>query len=134
VATGQVDDVWDEWKDAVNITAKELATWLETPESKAVGDKAAGGESTGHESGRRIVEILRANKGDLMNWGTRPSEDLTGDARRSRPGIVPPPRLVVATDPHRGGAARAHLAHLVGVAPAGRLYVRPVHVWEADQT
>ena len=65
MATDEVDDVWDEWKDAVNMTAKELATWLETPESKAVGDKADGGESTGHESGRRIVEILRADKGDL---------------------------------------------------------------------
>ena len=32
-----------------------------------MGQKDGGGESTGHESGRRIVEILRAKKGDLTD-------------------------------------------------------------------
>lgn len=60
-----VTEVWDDWQDAVNLTAGELEAFLDTGESKSVGDSSGGGESTGHESGRRIVEILRKNKGDL---------------------------------------------------------------------
>jgi len=60
-----VDDVWDDWQDAVNMTAKELDDFLGSSESKSVGDKGSGGESTGHESGRRIVEILQTKKSDL---------------------------------------------------------------------
>ncbi len=63
----QVDEVWDDWKDAVNMTASELEKWLETDESRSVGDSSGGGEATGHRSGRRIVEILRTNKGDLTD-------------------------------------------------------------------
>jgi hypothetical protein len=65
VANDAVDDVWDDWKAAVNMSAAELSDWLGTPESKQVGDKSSGGESTGHESGRRIVELLGTRKADL---------------------------------------------------------------------
>ncbi|QQQ78216.1 DUF3140 domain-containing protein [Saccharothrix sp. 6-C] len=54
----------DEFEDAVNMTATELARWLETDESRSVG-QSDGGESVGHESGRRIVALLRAKKGEL---------------------------------------------------------------------
>jgi hypothetical protein len=33
-----------------------------------VGDTVSGGESTGHQSGRRIVKILRAKKADLTEY------------------------------------------------------------------
>jgi len=63
-----VDDVWDEFREAVTMTAKELEDWLETDESRSVGQKSGGsGESTGHESGRRIVQVLRTKKGDLTD-------------------------------------------------------------------
>lgn len=39
------------------MAAAELEKWLETEESRSVGDDG-GGESTGHRSGRRIVQIL----------------------------------------------------------------------------
>ena len=60
------DEIWDEWKDLVNMAPKELEDWLETEESKKVGD-SEDGESTGHASGRKIVEILRTNKDDLSD-------------------------------------------------------------------
>ncbi|MBA4021399.1 MAG: DNA-binding protein [Gordonia sp.] len=66
-AQDAVAEVWDDWRDAVNMTAKELEDFLETSESKSVGDKGSGGESTGHESGRRIGEIERSKKGDLTD-------------------------------------------------------------------
>ena len=50
----------DEFGDNVNMTRKELADWLETDESKSVGQGE--GESKGHESGRRIVGLLQKNK------------------------------------------------------------------------
>jgi hypothetical protein len=43
----------DDFRDNVNMTRKELEDWLQTDESKSVGQ--GGGESKGHESGRRIV-------------------------------------------------------------------------------
>ena len=60
-----VAEFWDEWKDAVNMTAKEIEDFLDTDESRSVGDKSSGGESTGHKSGRRIVQILGKKKADL---------------------------------------------------------------------
>ena len=63
-----VDEIWDDWKKAVNMTAGELEKWLDTDESKEVGDKGDnGGESTGHRSGRRIIEILGTRKDDLTD-------------------------------------------------------------------
>ena len=60
------DEVYDDFYDAVNMQPKELEEWLETEESKSVGDKE-NGESTGHKSGKRIVEIKRTNKDDLSD-------------------------------------------------------------------
>ena len=54
----------EEFHDTVNMQPQELEEWLETEESKSVGD-TDDGESTGHQSGRRIVEIKRTDKADL---------------------------------------------------------------------
>ncbi|MEZ0166131.1 DUF3140 domain-containing protein [Kineococcus sp. LSe6-4] len=55
-------DAEERFGEAVNMTAKELEDWLETEESQSVG--VGDGESVGHRSGRRIVEILRTKKAD----------------------------------------------------------------------
>ena len=60
------DGVYSDFRDCVNMQPKELEEWLETEESKSVGD-SDGSESTGHRSGRRIVEIKRTNKADLTD-------------------------------------------------------------------
>ncbi|WP_258725659.1 DUF3140 domain-containing protein [Cellulomonas sp. NS3] len=60
-----VAEIWDDWQAAVTMTPAALERWLETEESRSVGDTGGDGESTGHRSGRRIVEILRTNKTDL---------------------------------------------------------------------
>ena len=57
--------VFEEFDGAVNMTRKELEEWLETDESRSVGQGS--GESKGHESGRRIVEILGKNKSDYTD-------------------------------------------------------------------
>ena len=60
------DETYDEFYDCVNMQPKELGEWLDTDESKSVGDSDSG-ESTGHKSGRRIVEIKRTKKADLTD-------------------------------------------------------------------
>ena len=52
-----------EFHEAVNMTASEIERWLETDQSKEVGQKQDGeGESTGHQSGRHIIEMLHSKE------------------------------------------------------------------------
>ena len=68
MAEDDADTIRREFADAVNMTAGELEKWLDTSESQSVGQKSGGSaESTGHESGRRIVELLRTRKADLSD-------------------------------------------------------------------
>ncbi len=54
-----------DFKAAVNLTGKQLGKWLDSDESKQVGYKGDGaGESVGHHSGRRIIEILAKKRAD----------------------------------------------------------------------
>jgi len=50
--------VIDEFHQAVNMTPKEIESWLKTAESKEVGQKDGEEESIGHKSGQKIIEIL----------------------------------------------------------------------------
>ena len=61
------DTIRQDFDAAVNMTAGELEKWLATDESQQVGQKDGAGESTGHESGRRIVRLLRTKKDDLSD-------------------------------------------------------------------
>jgi hypothetical protein len=65
MAADDEDRTRREFREAVNMTASRLERWLATDESRSVGQKDGGGESTGHESGRRIVELLRTKQADL---------------------------------------------------------------------
>jgi hypothetical protein len=60
------DRVRADFAEAVNMTGRELERWLGTEESQSVG-VSDGGESVGHESGRRIVQLLGTRKGDLTD-------------------------------------------------------------------
>ena len=67
MANEDPDTTRREFGEAVNMTASELETWLDSEESQSVGQKDGDGESTGHASGRRIVELLRTKKDDLTD-------------------------------------------------------------------
>lgn len=75
------DQIWDEWQEFVNMTAGELDDWLETEESRSVGDSDER-ESTGHASGRRISEILRTRKSDLSEDEWRHMGKVVGYIKR----------------------------------------------------
>jgi hypothetical protein len=58
-------DIRREFRDRVNMTPAHLRRWLETDESRSVGQKDGDTESVGHESGRRIVDILQRKSSEL---------------------------------------------------------------------
>ncbi len=60
------EQVVEEFDEAVNMSSEELEEWLETEESKEVGQKDGGGEFKGHESGRKTVKILSKDESDYI--------------------------------------------------------------------
>ena len=57
----------DEFGELVNMSPSELEGWLETDDSKSVGQSDGGGESKGHEPDRRTSAILRKKKSDYTD-------------------------------------------------------------------
>jgi hypothetical protein len=76
------DDVRAEFNEAVNMTAKQLEKWLDTDESRSVGQKDDGGESTGHRSGRRIISLLGKRKDDLTDDDLAHMRKVNGYVKR----------------------------------------------------
>ncbi|GAA3624599.1 DUF3140 domain-containing protein [Streptomyces chitinivorans] len=76
------DGTVSEFGKLVNLTPKQLQDWLEREESKAAGQHPGGGESTGHASGRRIVELLRTPKSDLSDEDVAHMRKVNGYIRR----------------------------------------------------
>jgi hypothetical protein len=70
------------FEEAVNMSPKELEEGLETEESKSVGQSDGGGESKGHESGRRILEIKRKKKSDYTDDDVEHMKKVNGYVKR----------------------------------------------------
>lgn len=62
VSDEERSDIARDFKDVVNMTPNQLQKWLDTDDSQRVGHKKDGDESVGHESGRRILDILSSAK------------------------------------------------------------------------
>ncbi|MER7492062.1 DUF3140 domain-containing protein [Streptomyces pharetrae] len=75
-------ETWDEFRGLVNMSPAELEKWLASEESQSAGQHKDGGESTGHASGRRILDILRTNKGDLSDDAYQHMRKVVGYIRR----------------------------------------------------
>ncbi|MFE9358184.1 DUF3140 domain-containing protein [Streptomyces olivaceoviridis] len=78
----QHQQIWDGFRELVNMTPSALEEWLATDDSRAAGQHKDGGESTGHASGRAIVDILRKKKGDLSDADYAHMRKVTGYIRR----------------------------------------------------
>lgn len=57
------DEVIQEFNEIVNMTASDLEKWLKSDDSNSAGwpKEDENGETVGHDSGRKIVEILKEN-------------------------------------------------------------------------
>ena len=75
-------EVIEEFDEAVNMSPKDLEEWLQTEESKSVGQSDGGGESKGHGSGRKIVEILRKKKADYSDDDVEHMKRVNGYVKR----------------------------------------------------
>ncbi|MCW3797801.1 DUF3140 domain-containing protein [Sphingomonas sp. BN140010] len=75
-----------DFHQAVNMTAAALEKWLATEHSRAVGDShlpgGDGGESTGHKSGRRIIELLHKKQAELTDDDLAHMRKVTGYVHR----------------------------------------------------
>lgn len=82
--------IHDEFRHLVNIPPAELERWLDTDESRSVGDQRdTARESTGHKSGRRIVQIRRTKKAELTDDDYEHMSKVVGYIKRhaaQRPG------------------------------------------------
>ena len=70
--------------EAVNMSAAELEEWLETRESRSVGQRRPDGDSIGRASGRRILANLRSAPEDLGDDEYRHMRKVVGFVRRHR--------------------------------------------------
>lgn len=63
--TGEQKKIAAYFKQAVNMTAGQIEKWLNTDESKSVGQKTSNkAESTGHHFNKLIAEILHKKPAD----------------------------------------------------------------------
>ena len=74
----------ERFRAAVNMEPNALAAWLETDESRGVGWKKGSGESIGHASGRRIVQILGTPEPELDEEDYRHMRKVAGFVARHR--------------------------------------------------
>lgn len=79
----QEKEILDEFRKLVNMTPKALEDWLDTEESKEVGFKEDGkGESVGHQSGKKIVSILRKKQADYTTADLEHMKKVSGYIKR----------------------------------------------------
>lgn len=71
-----------DFADVVNMPPAAIERFLDTAESRRVGQKDGGGESVGHASGRRIVEIRRRKQADLTDDDYAHMKKVVGYVRR----------------------------------------------------
>jgi len=78
--------IYVDFNEAVNMTPAELEKFLDSDDSKRVGwkgeDGQGSGESVGHKSGKRIVEIKRKKKADLDDDDYAHMKKVTGYVHR----------------------------------------------------
>ncbi|WP_432117945.1 DUF3140 domain-containing protein [Streptomyces sp. bgisy032] len=76
------EETWSDFRELVNMSPAALEKWLASEESRSAGQHTDGGESTGHASGRRIVELLRTRRSDLTDDDYGHMRKVVGYVRR----------------------------------------------------
>jgi hypothetical protein len=76
------EEIYLEFKTAVNMTPAQLEKWLKTDESRAVGWDSGDGESIGHKSGEHIIKILQKSKASLSEADYKHMQKVNGYVKR----------------------------------------------------
>ncbi|WP_062116954.1 DUF3140 domain-containing protein [Aureimonas sp. AU40] len=83
MAENDHQEIYEEFRSLVNMTPSELEKWLETEDSRSVGQKSDdGAESVGHHSGRTIIEIKHTKKADLTDRQWAHMQKVVGYIKR----------------------------------------------------
>ena len=61
------EEIYQEFKDAVNMAPKEIEDWLKTDKAQSVGIDSGDGKSKGYKSGKKIINIKNKKKADLSD-------------------------------------------------------------------
>ncbi|ACU62041.1 DUF3140 domain-containing protein [Chitinophaga pinensis] len=78
----EMQEIYEEFKELVNMTPSKLEKWLTTEESKSVGWDSGDGESIGHKSGEKIIHILHKKKADLTTGDYKHMQKVNGYIKR----------------------------------------------------
>lgn len=78
----EMQEIYSEFKETVNMTASALEKWLKTEESKSVGWDSGDGESIGHKSGEKIIKILSKKKDELKPVDYKHMQKVNAYAKR----------------------------------------------------
>jgi hypothetical protein len=76
------EEIYQEFKDRVNMTPSELEDWLEKDESKSVGADSGDGEAVGHKSGKKIIDIQNTKKAELTDDQYKHMQKVVGYVNR----------------------------------------------------
>ncbi|RFA21270.1 DUF3140 domain-containing protein [Subtercola boreus] len=71
-----------DFHSVVNMTASQLEKWLQTEDSKAVGQKKDSNESVGHRSGRHIITLLHKKQAEFTAADYEHMEKVVGYVHR----------------------------------------------------
>ena len=77
-----LQEIFEQFGEAVNMSAAELDKWLDSDESKEVGQRKDGDESVGHEYGRRIVKLRKTKKAELTDTDYQDMNKVVGYVHR----------------------------------------------------
>ncbi|MBW8684601.1 DUF3140 domain-containing protein [Chitinophaga rhizophila] len=80
----EMEDVYQEFKRLVNMTPAAIEKWLKTDESKKVGWDSGDGESVGHKSGKKIIDIKRKKKAELTAADYKHMQKVNGYIQRHK--------------------------------------------------
>lgn len=76
-------DLRSQFGEVVNMTANQIDKWLDTDESKAVGQTKEGkDESIGHKSGKKIIDILHKKVADYSDEDYEHMQKVVSYVRR----------------------------------------------------
>jgi len=80
--TAEKNEIRGNFYEQVNMSPSELKNWLDTEESKNVGQKKADDESVGHKSGERIIAIKKKNKDEYVEDDYKHMQKVVGYIKR----------------------------------------------------
>jgi hypothetical protein len=81
-SSSAVDEVWEDWKRTVNMTAREIEKFLGTEKSRMVAERSFGAAWTAEEAAGTVITLLRSPKADLTPDDAEAMRTVVGFVRR----------------------------------------------------